>query len=32
MTPRLVLEPAAEHDLAEALAWYDGHAPGLGSA
>lgn len=31
MTQRLVLEPAAEHDLADALAWYDAHAPGLGS-
>jgi toxin ParE1/3/4 len=32
MTSRFVIEPAAELDLADALAWYDEHAPGIGSA
>jgi len=27
MTPRLVLEPAAQHDLADGLAWYEEHSP-----
>jgi plasmid stabilization system protein ParE len=27
MTPRFVLEPAAQDDLAEALAWYEQHGP-----
>ena len=27
MTPRFVLEPAAQDDLAEAFAWYEQHAP-----
>ena len=27
MPPRLVLEPAAQHDLADALAWYGDHSP-----
>jgi toxin ParE1/3/4 len=27
MTPRFVLEPAAEDDLAEGLAWYEQHGP-----
>lgn len=32
MTPRFVLEPAAEADLADAVAWYDDHAPGFASS
>lgn len=27
MTPRLVLEPAAQHDLADGLGWYEAHSP-----
>ena len=27
MTPRLVLEPAAQHELADGLAWYEEHSP-----
>lgn len=30
MTPRLLLEPEAEREMAEAAAWYDAQAPGLG--
>ena len=31
MPPRLLLEPEAEADLAEAFAWYEDQRPGLGS-
>jgi toxin ParE1/3/4 len=31
MTPRLLLEPEAQADLAAAFDWYEAHRPGLGS-
>jgi len=31
MTPRLVVRAAAEADIADAVLWYEGRAPGLGA-